>query len=59
MITEKQINVIRGKMMVGKASQQELLDFLEYVAAIEALVEEASNEDFYGPEGWQYRIDME
>ena len=44
--------------MVGAASNEELLDFLEYVSAIEALVEEASNEDFYGTEGWRSRMDL-
>ena len=59
MKTEKELDIIRGKMLVGKVSTEELLDFLEYVSAIEALVEEASNEDFYGTEGWKRRIDME
>lgn len=53
MRTEKELDIIRGKMIVGKASTEELQDFLEYVSAIEVLVEEASNEDFYGTEGWR------
>lgn len=56
MKTEKELDKIRGKILVGKATVEELHDFLEYVSAIEALVEEASNEDFYGTEGWTRRV---
>jgi hypothetical protein len=56
MITEKQVNTIRGKMSVGKASIEEIEEFLKYVAEIEKLVEQASNEDFYGTQGWQYIV---
>ena len=54
--SEKKINTIRGKMLVNAATQEELHDFLRYVGAIESLVEEASNEDFYGSEGYCHRL---
>lgn len=57
--TEKQLDAIRGKMMVNAASQQEIFDFLSYVACLESLVEEASDEDFYGTEGWRKAIGLE
>ena len=53
---EQEINIIRGKMLVNAASQEELHDFLRYVCMIEALVEEASDEDFYGTEGFRNRL---
>jgi len=53
---ENELNMIRGKMLVNAASQQELHDFLTYVSFIESLVLEASNEDFYGTEGYEHRI---
>lgn len=56
MITEKQVNVIRGKMSVGKASIEEIEEFLKYVDEIEKLVEQASDEDFYGTEGWKHIV---
>lgn len=56
MKTEKELNIIRGKMMVGKATTEEISDFMDYVIQLEELVEEASNEDFYGTQGWQYRV---
>lgn len=52
--TEKEINVIRGKMIVNSASVEELHHFLRYVSALEGMVEEASNEDFYETEGYQH-----
>ena len=56
MKTMRELDTIRGKMLVAKATQQELQDFLVYVSALEGLVEEASVEDFYGTEGWQHRL---
>jgi len=56
MKTEKQIDIIRGKMLVAKATVEELGEFLRYVSQLEALVEEASDEDFYGTEGWHHRL---
>ena len=55
-MTEKDINTIRGKMLVAAATQKELHTFLEYVGQLEVLVEEASVEDFYGTEGWLHRV---
>lgn len=55
-IEEKEINIIKGKMLIGKATEKELTEFLEYVAEIEMLVEEASKQDFYGTEGYKHRI---
>jgi hypothetical protein len=54
--SEQEINVIRGKMLVAHATREELHDFLMYVTAIEALVEEASIEDFFGTEGFRRRL---
>lgn len=56
--TEKQLNIIRGKMLVAAASSKELQEFLRYVTELEALVEEASLQDFYGTEGWQHKIGL-
>lgn len=56
MKTEKELDIIRGKMLVNKASQNELQDFLEYVNAIEALLDEGDMDDMYGTEGWRHRI---
>jgi len=53
------LNEIRGKMLVGHATTEELHDFLTYVTALEGLVEDASIEDFYGTEGWQHHLGID
>jgi len=55
-VSEQKIDEIRGKMLVAAATSNELNDFLRYVSKLESLVEEASMEDFYGTEGWRYKI---
>ena len=54
--TEKELDTIRGKMLVAKATAEELGEFLRYVSQLEALVDEASDEDFYGTDGWRHRL---
>lgn len=48
--------MIRGKMLVGAASNQELSDFLYYVNRIEGLLVDADNEDFFGTEGYRHHL---
>jgi hypothetical protein len=55
-ISEQEIDMIRGKMLVAAATQEELHAFLNYVTAIESLVEDASCDDYYGSDGWRHRI---
>lgn len=54
--TEREANVIRGKMLVGHATVEEQASFLGYVDELEALLAEADLEDFFGSEGWRHRI---
>jgi len=56
MVSEKEMNMVRGKIVVGKATTEEALKFIEYVNKLEELVEEASCEDFYGTEGYKHRL---
>lgn len=55
----RELDTIRGKMLVAAASKEELQDFLTYVTALEGLVEDASSEDFYGSEGWQHHLGID
>lgn len=55
-LPERELDIIRGKMLIGAASKEELYFFLTYVNTLESLVEEASIEDFYGTGGWRHRI---
>ena len=54
--SEREINMIRGKMSANVATVEEIGEFLRYVTEIERLVEEASSEDFYGTDGWRHRF---
>ena len=46
-------------MLVAAATQKELQDFLTYVSAIEGLLEDADNDDYFGTEGWRSAIGLE
>jgi hypothetical protein len=54
--SEREIHMIRGKLLVNGATVDEINDFLFYVDTLESMVEEASCEDFYGTEGWKHSI---
>lgn len=56
MLPEKEINIIRGKIICNGASREEIDHFLEYVDNLEELLDEGDMEDFYGTEGWRLRM---
>lgn len=64
---KEEIDIIKGKLhcFIGVenehscASKEDILNFLKYVKSLEELVEEASQQDFYGTEGWQHKIGLE
>lgn len=54
--SEREINIFRGKIESLVATTAEAKSFLDYVEKLESLVEMASQEDFYGTEGWKHYI---
>ena len=56
---ERELDMIRGKMMVAAATKEEMADFLTYVAVIEGLLEEADCEDYFGTEGWRHKVGLD
>lgn len=56
MKTESEINIIRGKIIVSKASPEEVDDFMKYVGAMEEALKETDHADFFGTEGWKRYI---
>lgn len=56
MVTKETIERIRGRLEINQANQADINIFLDYHDAVVALVEEASNEDFYGTEGYERRL---
>lgn len=54
--SERELNIIRGKLAANHATFKDIQEFLKYVMMLESLVKEASNEDFYGSEGYRHQL---
>lgn len=61
MITERELNIIRGTIMMTaeEESSRDLEGLLDYVEAMENLLDKGDMDDMYGTEGWRHRIGME
>lgn len=57
-LTEKEINIIRGKCLVGKATPRELMSVFEHWDLIEIELEERDSDDFFGTEGWRHAFGL-
>lgn len=55
----RELDVIRGKMLVSAASVEENHAFLRYVASLESLLDEADLDDYFGTEGWQHHLGID
>ena len=56
LISDKEINTIRGKASVGKATPKELQKIFEQLDAIEMWLDEKDGDDYFGTEGWRHAI---
>jgi hypothetical protein len=56
---ESELHAIRDKILTGKASRTEAMDFMRYVVSLEGLVQAACDEGFYGIEGWRHLLKIE
>lgn len=54
MLTEKELNTIRGKAMVGHASVNEILSVFGHLDELEQWLDEKEEDDFFGTQGWRY-----
>ena len=52
-LTDKQLNTIRGRVSVGKATTKEILSVFEHLDKLEMALDEKDSEDFFGTEGWR------
>lgn len=50
----RELNIIRGKNLVGKATQDDVTALFEYVDKLEGLLDDADEYDTYGTQGWRY-----
>lgn len=56
---EKELDMIRGKMLAGVATQEELNEFLIYVTALEGFLDDCDLDDMFGTEGWRRQVGLE
>jgi hypothetical protein len=54
LLTEKELNIIRGKAIVGKASPAELMSAFAHWDLIENELDERDEQDYFGTEGWRH-----
>ena len=54
--SEKTLNIIRGKNLVGKATQADIDKLFEHIDALEMFLDENEQDDQFGTEGWRHAI---
>jgi hypothetical protein len=57
--TEKTINIVRGKNLVGKAEKADIAKLIEHIDALEMLLDEGDEDDMFGTEGWRHRLGID
>lgn len=56
---ERDINIIRGKNLVGKATKEDVFLLLEHIDALENFLNEADLDDTFGTEGWRHALETD
>lgn len=54
LLPRSHISQIRGKASVGHHTQQEVMQLLGHILAIEEKLDSADYDDFFGTEGWRH-----
>jgi hypothetical protein len=57
--TEKTVNTIRGKNLVGKAAPEDVSKLIEHIDALEMFLDENEQDDQFGTEGWRHAIGLD
>lgn len=58
LLTEQELNIIRGKALVGHASPDEILQVFGHYDLIEMKLDEYDNDDAFGTEGWRHSFGL-
>lgn len=53
LLSDSDLNVIRGKSLVGRATISDVLSVFAHLDAIEQKLDELDEEDTFGTEGWR------
>jgi hypothetical protein len=56
--SDKVINVVRGKNLVGKATKEDIETLFEHIDALEMFLDENEEDDRFGTEGWRHAIGL-
>lgn len=57
--SDKVINTIRGKNLVGKASKDDIDLLFEQIDAFEQFLDDWDQDDNFGTEGWRHAIGLD
>ena len=57
--TDKILNVIRGKNLVGKATKADVEKLFEHIDALEMWLDEMDQDDMHGTEGWRHCVGLD
>ncbi len=57
--TDKTINIIRGKNLVGKTEKADVDKLIEHIDALEMFLDENEQDDQFGTEGWRHAIGLD
>lgn len=58
LLTDRELNTIRGKSLVGHASTDEILQVFAHYDIIEMKLDEYDNDDAFGTEGWRHAFGL-
>ena len=58
LLTQRELNMIRGKASVGHATPQEILSVFSHYDLIEMKLDELDNDDAFGTEGWRHSFGL-
>jgi hypothetical protein len=53
LLTAKELNIIRGKVMVGGATIAEMLSVFGHLDAMEDKLDKSNKQDCFGTKGWR------
>lgn len=57
--TERFVNTVRGKALVGHASPDELMKVFQHIDALENFLDENDQDDAFGTEGWRHALGVD
>lgn len=58
-LSDRELNIIRGKVIVGGATLAEVLKVFGHIDKLEAKLDDTDEEgDFYGTEGWRHFLGL-